>query len=1539
MKREIFRILFTLVLVASSNLFTLWPMASPVQAATITSTATGGAWATGSTWVGGTVPAATDTVIIATIGTNTVTVGAAATCAGVTINNGATLTVSTTFRLTVAGSWTNNGTLITNGTGQVYLSSTGTVSGNGTNGVMSMTNGSTYTVNSTGVNFNTLYLGAYNGAATLTLGASADVNIGTLSVGSSSNTSYTGTVNMTSGATLTVGTLQIGRNPGCSGSINMTSGGTLKITGSSVTINNAGTWTPGTGTVEYSGADQTLPATFFTTYNNLTLSGSGTKTLQTGTTAINGNLTLSGTVSATTVVGLTIGGNLDVGNGTTFTVAGYNITVTGTTSVSGTLIHSSTTGTKIFIGLVTINSGGVWNNSANEAITFRGGITNNATFTAGTGVQTFDTNSQALNGTFSIPSVTVTGVTLTNNGTLTVATALIGTGGLTQGTNATLNIGGTSTITTLTATANPNTVNYYGAAQTVKATTYHHLTLSGSGTKTLGGAVTVNGDLTIGAGTTLDVSTSNYALTVKGNWINSGSFTPRNGTVTLNGTGAQTMTGATTFYNLTLNNSNGLVLNNNATINNTLTLTNGKITTGSNMVIIGTAGTVSRTNGYVIGNLRKYVATGSNVSRTFEVGTTSAYNPITVTFANVTTAGNLTATATLNDHPSIGTSWLDSIKSVNAYWTLTNSGIAFNNYNAIFTFTASDIDSGANTANFIIGNYYNSNWTYPTVGTRTSTSTQATGVTSFGDFAVAEAPTYILTVNIVGNGTVTKNPNQSTYHKNVVVQLTAIPNDLCSPFSDWSGDLVSTNNPENITMTGNKTVTATFTAIQPPDCTLTAPDEVYANSTGNTASVPNTSGATYTWTITNGTITDGQGTRSITFRAYSTSPITIGITINISGCQCTNSTPVTVSIPSALSVSIGGNLAFCDGGSTTLTANVAGGAPLYTYDWSASTAPGSYQDNEYIAIGEGTVAVTVTDSAPCSSTIVSDTNTVVTRGNGAIPHNAVLGWVHGNWWPGLDYKFGYPNNTAQWIWETYQVVHPQEGDVVYFQRSFNIPSTPIGATLRITCDNGYEAYINPSINPDYLGRAQVADYNGIRWQDSNLTDNWVYSSGWQSVETYNIPASMLVKGTNVLEVQTANEQVTGGTVTSNPGGLIYELTYEYYCTASDSVNVTVNPMPTASASSNSPVEEGSTIQLTGGPYDPSYSYYWTGPNGFSSHAQSPSISNATMAMAGDYILTVTNSYGCQNDSNVNVTVNPASIPTVTGIEIYATQDCQGTPVTSMTPQITYYAKVSVTLSNNLEHLQTVQVTLFYNETGSDDMTAPTSGDTQTCAILACAVGATPVWSISSGTPTSWTIETSECTQPPLNTTSGSWIFAFKPGRVATETTGAADWDAQGKAIRNPSQTGELYVRNKDMNWYGEITVNTTSVDWAEVPLGLTSGNTTYNPKAVSIKYIANGDYYENISSEDWAGSGETVTLSTGDPPALPGSFALKANDTSDLGTAISVTVIYNPTNDTRGLTTEDGVTVDTNSLWLSLSQTGIAPVVYSGTIYYQIAER
>ncbi|MDP4272262.1 MAG: hypothetical protein Q8909_19395, partial [Bacteroidota bacterium] len=152
----------------------------------------------------------------------------------------------------------------------------------------------------------------------------------------------------------------------------------------------------------------------------------------------------------------------DIANGSTFTItSGY--------------------GTKTFTGRVTVEAGGTWNNTGNEDVSFLGGLSNWGTFNAGTGIQAFETTSQTVDGNLSISYLTVNGITLTNQNTLSVTKRLAGTGTLSQAQNAILNLGDEMTITNLSASDWENTVDFNGTvSQIVPAFNYYHLKISGA---------------------------------------------------------------------------------------------------------------------------------------------------------------------------------------------------------------------------------------------------------------------------------------------------------------------------------------------------------------------------------------------------------------------------------------------------------------------------------------------------------------------------------------------------------------------------------------------------------------------------------------------------------------------------------------------------------------------------------------------------------------------------------------------------------------------------------------------------------------------------------------------------------------------------------------------------------------------------------------------------------------------------------------------------------------------------------------------------
>jgi gliding motility-associated-like protein len=121
----------------------------------------------------------------------------------------------------------------------------------------------------------------------------------------------------------------------------------------------------------------------------------------------------------------------------------------------------------------------------------------------------------------------------------------------------------------------------------------------------------------------------------------------------------------------------------------------------------------------------------------------------------------------------------------------------------------------------------------------------------------------------------------------------------------------------------------------------------------------------------------------------------------------------------------------------------------------------------------------------------------------------------------------------------------------------------------------------------------------------------------------------------------------GGTciASSNTGNGFVNITY----TASSVTMVATNTGPYC---------EGATIQLNATAGGTTYS--WTGPNGFTSNQQNPTIPNATVAMSGTYTVTATID-GCEHIGTTVVNITPATNPTFAQVGPY----CSGASIPAL----------------------------------------------------------------------------------------------------------------------------------------------------------------------------------------------------------------------------------------------------------------------------------
>lgn len=291
------------------------------------------------------------------------------------------------------------------------------------------------------------------------------------------------------------------------------------------------------------------------------------------------------------------------------------------------------------------------------------------------------------------------------------------------------------------------------------------------------------------------------------------------------------------------------------------------------------------------------------------------------------------------------------------------------------------------------------------------------------------------------------------------------------------------------------------------------------------------------------------------------------------------------------------------------------------------------------------------------------------------------------------------------------------------------------------------------------------------------------------------------------------------------------------CTsAAGSVSVTVNQTPSApTAGSNSPVCAGTALNLTASTVAGT-TYAWTGPSGYTSSSQNPTIASPTTGNTGTYSVTAT-ANGCTSTAGtVAVTVNANVTPAVTmAITSGANPSCQGSNVTfTATP-------------SNGGTTPTYQWTVNGNPAGTGSSFSSSSlntGDVVSVTMTSNANCATPT-TATVGSPVTMTI-TSVPSTPTIT----------QNGFVLTSSSATGNqWYLNGNII--PGATSQTYTATSDGVYSVVVTINGCSSGDSS-PINVTgTGVDEANPHLLVI--------YPNPSSGNFsisfdAKANETYTL-------------------------------------------------------------------------------
>ncbi len=399
-------------------------------------------------------------------------------------------------------------------------------------------------------------------------------------------------------------------------------------------------------------------------------------------------------------------------------------------------------------------------------------------------------------------------------------------------------------------------------------------------------------------------------------------------------------------------------------------------------------------------------------------------------------------------------------------------------------------------------------------------------------------------------------------------------------------------------------------------------------------------GASYNWS-------SGQASQSISVSSSDNYTVTI---TDANGCTASDDINLTFNTPP--SIDLGADQQICQGQSLTLD---AGGNPGATYLWSTAESSQSIDVNV-----PGTFSVTVTDGSGCTAmdsiqVTVHPLPIVQIGSDTAFCQGGILTLDAGN--PGADYLWS-TNETTQTIDVSSSgsfAVTVTDANTCQQSDSIEVtvhplPIVQIGSDTAF-CQGGILTLDAENPGADYLWSTnettQTIDVSSSGSFAVTVTDaNTCQQSDSIEVTVHPLPIVQIGSDTafcqgGILTLDAGNpgadylwstNETTQTIDVSSSGSFAVTVTDANTCQQSDSIEVTVHPLPIVQIGSDTAFCQGGILTLDAG--NPGADYLWS---------TNETTQTIDVSSSGSFAVTVTDANTCQQSDSIEVTVHPLPI--------------------------------------------------------------------------------------------------------------------------------------------------------------------------------------------------------------------------------------------------------------------------------------------------------